>query len=119
MKDMLTVENLRNFGANVDEGVSRCLNDEEFYLDLVKSVIPDERINELESCIAAKDLDKAFEIAHALKGMYGNISITPIYDPICEITEHLRGKEDIDYSVYIAEAKEKKQKLVELYNAKK
>ena len=35
---MLTAENLRAYGANVDEGISRCLDDEEFYIDLVKAL---------------------------------------------------------------------------------
>lgn len=112
---MLTIENLKAFGANVTEGVSRCLNDESFYIDLVKSVIPDTRLDELEQYIAGKDLDKAFEVAHALKGMYGNISITPIYEPVCEMTELLRERKDTDYSALLAEAKAQKEKLVELY----
>ena len=92
---MLTVENLREYGANVDEGISRCLDDEEFYIELVKSVIPDKRFDELKAAIAEKNYDKAFEVAHALKGMYGNISITPIYEPVSELTERLRGKSEI------------------------
>lgn len=116
---MLTIDNLKKYGADVTEGVSRCLNDESFYLDLVKSVIPDVRIDELETYIAEKNFDKAFEVAHALKGMYGNISMKPIYDPICEITEHLRGKEDVDYSGYLNEAKAQKEKLNELASSKK
>ena len=111
---MLTIENLKAFGANVQEGVSRCLNDEQFYIDLVKSVLPDERIDELERCIAEKDLDKAFEVAHALKGMYGNISLTPIYEPICEMTELLRSRTDTDYSKMLYEAKTQKQRLIEI-----
>ena len=115
---MLTIENLKAYGANVEEGVKRCLDDEDFYIDLVISAIPDERIDELEMRINSGDLDKAFEIAHALKGMYGNISITPIYEPISEITEQLRSRNSIDYSQYLQRAKEQKQKLVELYNAR-
>jgi len=115
---MLTVENLREYGANVDEGVARCLNDAVFYIELVKSVIPDNRIGELKEYIAAKDFDKAFEVAHALKGMYGNISITPIYEPVCQITELLREKKDVDYSALLAKAEEQKARLVELHNAR-
>jgi lipopolysaccharide biosynthesis regulator YciM len=115
---MLTVDNLREYGANVDEGISRCLDDEDFYLELVKSVVPDTRIDELETYIAEKNFDKAFEVAHALKGMYGNISITPVYEPICEITELLRDRKDADYSALIAKAREQKKKLVELHNAR-
>ena len=116
---MITIENLRTYGADVDEGVKRCLDDEEFYIDLVKSTISDERIPELEKCIADKDFDKAFEVAHALKGMYGNISITPIYKPISEITELLRDRKDADYTPYLEEAKKQKLKLDELYAARK
>ena len=116
---MLSIENLRNYGADVDEGVKRCLDDPDFYLELVVSVIPDERIDELEQCLADKDFDKAFEVAHALKGMYGNMSLTPIYGPICEMTELLRERKDTDYSKYIAEAREQKQRLVDLYNGRK
>lgn len=116
---MLTVKNLKEFGADTDEGITRCLNDEDFYLDLVRSVIPDERLDELEKLIADRDFDKAFEMAHALKGMYGNISLKPIYEPICEITELLRDKKDGDYSRYLTEAKEQKKKLVEIVNSRK
>ena len=116
---MITIENLRAYGANVDEGVKRCLDDEEFYLDLVKSTVADDRLSELEQCLAAKDFDKAFEVAHALKGMYGNISITPVYEPISQITELLRDRKDVDYSELLAEAKEQKQKLDEMYAARK
>ena len=111
---MLTTDNLRKFGANVSEGIARCLDDEEFYLDLVKSAVPDAKIDELEQCIAAKDFDRAFEIAHALKGMYGNISLTPIYEPINQITELLRSRTDTDYSSLLAEAKAQKARLNEL-----
>ncbi|MBQ9384656.1 MAG: Hpt domain-containing protein [Ruminiclostridium sp.] len=116
---MITIDNLRKFGANVDEGVKRCLDDEDFYIDLVKSAIPDTRIDELEQCINNGELDKAFEIAHALKGMYGNISLTPIYEPINEMTELLRDRKEADYSPYLNKAKEQKKNLVELYNARK
>ncbi len=116
---MITIDNLREYGADVNEGVKRCLDDEGFYIDLVKSVIPDERIPELEKHIAAKDFDKAFEVAHALKGMYGNISLTPIYQPICQITELLREKKDVDYSGYLAKAKAEKKRLDDLYTARK
>lgn len=116
---MITVENLRTYGADVDEGIKRCLDDAGFYIELVESVIPDTRLEELEKLINDNDLDKAFEVAHALKGMYGNISLKPIYDPVCEITEHLRMGEKIDYSELINEAKAQKQKLIDIHNNRK
>ena len=83
---MLTIENLRKFGANTDEGVARCLDSEEFYLELVQSVLED-------GALEAKDTRNAFELAHALKGIYSNLSLTPLLTPTSELTESLRKKE--------------------------
>lgn len=111
---MLTIEKLKEYGANTDEGLKRCLNNADFYISLVTSAIPDTRIDELAAAIASKDFDNAFETAHALKGMYGNIAITPIYKPICEITELLRNRTDTDYTALLEEAAAQKQKLAAL-----
>ena len=108
---MITIEKLKSYGADVDEGLRRCLNDESFYLSLVSSVIPDKRLNELKETIENGNLEAAFEIAHSLKGMYGNISITPIYEPVCEITELLRSKTETDYTDLLSEALSQKEKL--------
>ncbi|MBR1423396.1 MAG: Hpt domain-containing protein [Ruminococcus sp.] len=108
---MLTIDSLREYGADVDDGMKRCLNNEGFYLDLVKSVIPDTRIAELEAAIADGDLDKAFETAHALKGMYSNLALTPLSAPVTEITELLRSRTQTDYSGLIDTIKKKKAEL--------
>lgn len=94
---MMTLDALRAFGANVDEGLNRCMNMEAFYLKLVNSLNGDTRVNELKASLDAGDLDKAFEHAHALKGVYGNLSLTPLYNPIQEITELLRTRAAADY----------------------
>ena len=33
---MITIDSLREYGANVEEGLARCMGKEEFYLMLVK-----------------------------------------------------------------------------------
>ena len=40
----------------------------------------------------------AFEAAHALKGVLGNLSLTPLYEPVQEITELLRNRTEMDYT---------------------
>ena len=90
---MLTIENLRKFGANTDEGVARCLDSEEFYLELVQSALEDGDPSSLRQALEAKDTRNAFELAHALKGIYSNLSLTPLLTPTSELTESLRKKE--------------------------
>ena len=108
---MLTLEKLRAFGANVEEGMNRCMNNEAFYLKLVGMVLPDEKLNDLEVALQQQNLDRAFEIAHSLKGMYGNLALTPICKPVIEMTELLRNRTQTDYSALLHEAQAQKQKL--------
>ena len=111
---MLTIENLRAFGADVDDGLTRCMNKADFYLMLVGKVLGDERLTMLEQQIGAHDLDAAFETAHALKGLYANLSLTPLTKPVSEMTELLRSRTDTDYSALLAEAKAQYAKLCSL-----
>lgn len=113
---MITIEKLRNYGADVDDGLRRCFNAEDFYLELVKSVVPDTRIDALDAAINANDLDTAFELAHALKGMYGNLSLTPLCEPVIEITELLRNRTETDYSSLMEKIKAERDRFVALNN---
>ena len=91
---MLTIDSLKAFGANTDEGVARCFGKEDFYLRLAKMVVAQNQadFDKLSAAIGANDLGAAFDAAHSLKGVLGNLSLTPIYDPVSEITEELRAK---------------------------
>ncbi|MBR3056594.1 MAG: Hpt domain-containing protein [Clostridiales bacterium] len=111
---MLTIDALKSFGANTDDALARCMGNEAFYFRLIGKVLEDKNFNLLEESILAKDFDKAFEAAHTLKGVLGNLSLTPIYDPVCEITELLRTKSDVDYAPYISSIADKKAELLEL-----
>ena len=93
----MNIDDLIAYGANVDEGLQRCMNNEPFYLRLVESVKDEKGFDALKAAIEANDLDAAFEAAHALKGVLANLSITPLYEPMSEITELLRAKEAVDY----------------------
>ena len=111
---MLTVEKLKVFGANTDEGIERCVNNEQFYLSLVEKVINDDSVERLESAINAGELEDAFKIAHTLKGSIGNLALTPLYDEVVGITELLRARTDTDYTPYIERIKELYKQLKDL-----
>jgi HPt (histidine-containing phosphotransfer) domain-containing protein len=111
---MLTIDALKQFGCNTDDGLSRCMGNEAFYFKLIGKVIDDKNFQMLEDAVASKDLDKAFDAAHSLKGVLGNLALTPVYQPIYEITELLRERKDIDYSEYIKTISEKRKELAAL-----
>ena len=89
----MTLEALRAFGANTADGMERCLNDEPFYLEMVAMTLSDGNFDALAAAMDAGDVRAAFTAAHALKGAIGNVALTPVYEPLCALTELLRGKD--------------------------
>jgi len=97
----MTIDDLVAFGANTNEGLKRCLNKEDFYLRLVKKVPADSNFQRLFDAIKTGDLNTAFDASHALKGVVGNLALTPIFTPVSELTELLRARKQSDYSVLL------------------
>ena len=111
---MITLEQLRAWGADVDDAMPRCLNNEAFYLRLVGKAVEEPAFDRLREALEAGDLDKAFEQAHALKGVTGNLALTPIDKPVRGITELLRSRTDMDYGPLLAEILSQRDALREL-----
>ena len=95
---MLTIDALRAWGADVDSGLARCMNNEAFYLRLVEKTAADPTFGQLKEAVEAGDLARGFELAHALKGVTSNLSLTPLETPVIEITELLRARTETDYA---------------------
>ena len=93
----MTLEKLKSLGCNVEEGLQRCMNNETFYLMLVDKFLKTTDLNKLHDALVNKDLEEAFKEAHSLKGVAGNLSLTPLFNVLVEMVEPLRKKEDIDY----------------------
>ena len=111
---MLTMENLKTYGANTEEGLARCLGNESFYFRMV-GMIPDmPAFDALPAAIAQGDLEAGFEAAHALKGAIANVSLTSLLAPIEEITELLRAHTQTDYTSLLAQIETKRAELKEL-----
>ena len=91
----MTLEDLKAYGANTEEGLARCLNNEAFYLRMVNLALADKYFDELKRAMDAGEARAAFEAAHALKGSIGNVALTPIYRPVCALTELLRGADEL------------------------
>lgn len=76
---------------------------EALYLKLVATIPGEANFGKLKDSIAAKDLKAAFLAAHALKGVLGNLSLTPLYMKVVDITELLRSKTDTDYAPLLSD----------------
>ena len=111
---MISIETLQAFGANTAEGVARCVGNEAFYLRMVNMAVADGNYERLAAALGAGDLDAAFEAAHALKGVLANLALTPILEPVKEITELLRARTDTDYTALLETILEKQRELAAL-----
>ncbi|MCR5403761.1 MAG: Hpt domain-containing protein [Butyrivibrio sp.] len=110
----MTIDSLKEFGANVDEGLERCMGMEDFYLEMIELGISDERFEMLGTALESGNMEESFEIVHALKGVIGNLALSPLYNTICEITEHLRAKEQIDYKVLYDRLMSQRKQIMEM-----
>ena len=110
----MTVNDLKTYGADTEEGLRRCMNNESFYLRLVNMALDDAGFGKLSDAVGNDDRKAAFEAAHALKGSAGNLSLTPIFAPISEITELLRARTQTDYSALINQIREARDELAHI-----
>ena len=114
---MVTVDSLKEFGANTEEGLSRCFGNEALYLKLVTAVVTEAAFETLKAAVEDGNLDEGFEAAHALKGVLGNLSLTPLYEKASELTENLRAGRQMDYAPLIRELFSKRDELKKLCEA--
>ena len=108
---MLSIDALKEFGADTEAGLVRCMGSEQFYLRMVGMMLKDASFDRLFDAVEKADVKEGFEAAHALKGVTGNLELTPIYEPVSELTEALRNRSGIDYSALYQKVKEEKEKL--------
>ena len=100
---MITIEKLKAFGANTEEGLGRCMGNEALYLRLVATIPAEKNFDKLKTSIESNNLDEAFDAVHALKGVLGNLALTPMFDMAVKITEPLRNRTAMDYSGMVSE----------------
>ncbi len=94
----MKLDDLRTLGVNVDEGIDRCLGNEAFYLQMLDRALDDPKFEKLGKAISNPDLDEAFELAHALKGVAANLSLTALHNSLSVITDKLRDRTQMDYT---------------------
>ncbi len=109
---MLTLEKLAEMGINTQKGLARCMNKEAFYFKMIVMGLSNEFFDDLEKALAENRLEDAFEMAHGLKGVIGNLELDPIYKPLAEMTELLRAKKSADYVSMYVPIKEMRDQLL-------
>ena len=110
----MTIDDLKTYGADTQVGLHRCMNNESFYLRMVKMIPDDPNFQKLYEAVEDGDLDTAFSAAHALKGSTGNLALTPISGPVCEVTELLRARTRTDYTMLVENIRRSRDELARI-----
>ena len=95
---MLDIDTLKNYGADTEDALKRCMGNEAFYYKLIKMAVADDNFRRLKDASEASDSKECFEAAHAIKGVAGNLGLTPLFNAASELTELLRPQEPCDCS---------------------
>ncbi len=84
---------LKENGAGVDLAVKRFMGKKELYKKFLLKFLADHSYEAIAEHVGGENYEEAFNSAHTLKGVAGNLGLDPIYEKASEITELLRGKQ--------------------------
>ena len=87
---MSLLTELEGLGADVQDGMNRFMNNVALYEKMLKKFPAAAEKLPVHSCFAAGDLETALANAHTLKGMTGNLSLTPLFRAYTNIVSLLR-----------------------------
>ncbi|WP_418667060.1 Hpt domain-containing protein [Allofournierella sp.] len=107
-------EILESYGSNYEETMERFLEDETFYLKILGMLLKDASMKKLHDALDSKDVAAAFDAAHTLKGISGNLGLTPFYAAVCTMVEALRGRDPEGDYFALYQCVEAEYKRVEL-----
>lgn len=84
------IEELKEAGINTDEALKRFMNNEALYEKMLRKLPNSMNGKQVLEKIDADDVNGAIETAHTLKGVLGNLSITPLFEAYTDIVTLLR-----------------------------
>ena len=86
------IEELKNLGLDIDEGLDRVMGDASLYEMMLGMFVDSVRDNPISAGdFDGADLDGLIKRVHTLKGMTGNLSLTPLFNGYNESLVLLRG----------------------------
>lgn len=82
------------YGGDYRFTMGRFMNNEALYLKFLDMLFEDENLGKLGTALEQQDYEAAFTAAHTLKGVSGNMGLTPLFDAVCVLVESIRYKKD-------------------------
>lgn len=114
----IMLEKLKNDGSDVEDALERFMGREDLYIRFLHKFLEDTNFADLKESILKENYIEAFKFAHTLKGVTGNLGLTPLYSEVAILVEDLRNWESEGKGrnpEEIKEVKEMFQKVEENY----
>lgn len=89
---------LKTSGVDVDSALERFMQKEDLYVRFLKKFNEDKNFGGLRDSIQMKKFNEAFQYGHTLKGVTGNLGLTPLYEKVAVLVDALRNSEEKAYS---------------------
>ena len=81
------------YGADYNSTMARFMGNEAMYVKFLDMLFKDDNLEKLGTALGQQDYEAAFAAAHTLKGVVGNMGLTPLFNAVCAIVESLRKRE--------------------------
>lgn len=88
---MSKIDDLKELGVDIEEALDRFMGNGALYEKMLNKLTTAVKDVQVLPCFEAGDYKAALENAHALKGVTGNLSVTPLYKGYTEIVDELRA----------------------------
>lgn len=85
---------MESYGMDYETTINRFMGNEGLYVRMLGLLPKDDSMKKLELALDSGNLAEAFEAAHSLKGVSGNLGLNFLYDAVSEIVEPLRCEEN-------------------------
>ncbi len=86
------IEELKGMGLEIDEGLDRVMGDTSLYEMMLGMFVDSVRDHPIHpEDFNGGDLEALIKTAHALKGVTGNLAITPLFEGYTKTLVHLRA----------------------------
>ncbi len=106
-------EELAELGVDIEDATTRFMNNSALFEKMLKKLPKVVDDAEVIPFIESGDYETAFSNAHTLKGVMGNLSITPLYKCYSEALNLFREGNNTAAKELIEQSAELQQKIVE------
>lgn len=81
---------LIEYVSDIDDVMKRFVEDEDFYIECLELFFEDDNLEKLKTAIDNNDIHEAFNAAHTIKGIAGNLGLAPVFNLVSELVEDFR-----------------------------